>query len=145
MRLRIAGVLVALAALAGCGGLRSDAAPERVYVLNPAPVAQGAPADAEDHRPVPRDQGREGGLVAAAGEPLQELTLAQARDGPGREQPLDLSQHGTVRRAGHLGCSLKDAIDGGIADCGLRIARNDPDSRSAIAQSAIRNPGLNPI
>lgn len=44
MKLRIAGVLAALAALAGCGGLRSDAVPERVYVLNPAPAAQGAPA-----------------------------------------------------------------------------------------------------
>lgn len=42
MKLRIAGVLVAMAALAGCGGLRSDAVAERVYVLNPAAPAAGA-------------------------------------------------------------------------------------------------------
>lgn len=35
-----------MAVLAGCGGLRSDAEAERVYVLNPAPATAGAPAAA---------------------------------------------------------------------------------------------------
>lgn len=39
--LRIAALL-AMAVLAGCGGLRSDAAPDRIYVLNAAPAAQVA-------------------------------------------------------------------------------------------------------
>lgn len=35
---------LAAAMLAGCGGLKSRAEPDRIYVLNPAPVAAGTPA-----------------------------------------------------------------------------------------------------
>ena len=46
-------------------------------------VAQELPADAEDHRPVTRHQGGEGGLaggVAPRGEPVEELPVGQPGD-----------------------------------------------------------------
>ena len=49
-------------------------------VLGGMLVAEDAPADAEDHRPVPLHQGLEGRLGAVlvpGGEPLQELGIRQ--------------------------------------------------------------------
>ena len=43
-------------------------------------VVQHPPTHPQDHRPVPRDQGSEGGLVAASGEVVQKLAV---RDPPG--------------------------------------------------------------
>ena len=51
-------------------------------VLRVVRVGQHAPADAEDHRAMPLDQGREGqlgGLGGARRESFQELAVRQAR------------------------------------------------------------------
>ena len=57
-------------------------------------VAEDAPADAQDHRPVPRDQSGERRLVAFGDEPLQELAFGQAGDRPPVENVLQLLEHG---------------------------------------------------
>ena len=62
-------------------------------VLGVVRVAEDAPADAQDHRPVPLDQGREGqlGRLAAPGrEPLEELAVGQSRRRSGRQQRAEL-------------------------------------------------------
>jgi hypothetical protein len=62
-------------------------------------VVEHAPADAEDHRPVPLDQGREGqlrGLAAAGREPLQELAVSQLPGRPDVVERADLPEDGPV-------------------------------------------------
>ena len=49
-------------------------------------VIQDAPADAQDHRPMPMEDRLEGRLVAMGEESLQELSLGQTCDGPCVEQ-----------------------------------------------------------
>ena len=49
-------------------------------------IVQDAPADAQHHRPVPMEDRLERRLVAMGEESLQELGLAQARDGPRVEE-----------------------------------------------------------
>ncbi len=49
-------------------------------------VIEHAPADAQHHRPVPMEDRLEGRRVAMCQEALQELSLAQARDGPSVEE-----------------------------------------------------------
>ena len=67
-------------------------------------VGQDAPADAQDHRPVPLDQGREGqlGRLAPAGrEPLQELPVRQLPDGSDVHQRADLAQDRAILPSRH--------------------------------------------
>ena len=67
-------------------------------------IAQELPADAQDHRPMPLDQGGERSLpreVAAGRESLQELDVGQVRGGTDLEERLDLSQDGPSGTTGH--------------------------------------------
>ena len=64
-------------------------------ILRVTRLDQDAPADPEDHRPMPLHQGREGplGRVPPAGrEPLQELAIGQVADHPQGEQRADLAE-----------------------------------------------------
>ena len=65
-------------------------------------VAEDAPADAQDHRPVPRHQRLEGRGVALVDEPLEELRVGEPGDRPSANKPVDLSQGGAQRLDGHV-------------------------------------------
>ena len=52
-------------------------------VLGVVGVVQHAAADAQHHRPVPVQQGREGFLISAAGEPVQEVRVGPVSVGSG--------------------------------------------------------------
>ncbi len=65
-------------------------------VLGMVAVAQDLAADVQDHRPVTRHQGGEGGFAAGIApvvEPLEELAVGQTDDGTAVEQRPDLSDH----------------------------------------------------
>ena len=64
-------------------------------------VVEDAAADAQDHRPMPTDQGLEGQLVAVGDVPFQEPGVGQARQGPLAEEAVDLPQGGVASQAGH--------------------------------------------
>ena len=51
-------------------------------VLDVLAVMEDRPARAHDHRPVPLHQRREGGPIPTRQEPLQELTVGEARRDP---------------------------------------------------------------
>ena len=53
-------------------------------------VAQDVTADPQDHRPVPIDERREGRLIAALDEPLEQLSVAQSAGRSGAKQSFDL-------------------------------------------------------
>jgi hypothetical protein len=56
------------------------------------------PADIEDHRPVPSDQGGEGSLaggILLRGETLEELPVGEPGDRAAVEKRPDLSEDGT--------------------------------------------------
>ncbi len=59
-------------------------------VLDVSLVAKHAATDAQDHRPVPRDQSGERRLVAAGYVALQQRALAQSRHGSAVEQAVQL-------------------------------------------------------
>ena len=64
-------------------------------ILGGVLVAEHAPADAEDHRPVPLHQGLEGELGAVlgpVGEPRQELGIRQPGEGAQVPQPMNLTE-----------------------------------------------------
>ena len=72
-------------------------------VLGMVVVAQELPADAQDHRPVARHQGGEGGLagrLAAGGEPLEELAVGEPGDRAALEERPELPDQ---RWRGHIG------------------------------------------
>ena len=82
-------------------------------ILRVVRVGEHAPADAQDHRPVPLDQDREGqlGRLAAVGrEPLQELAVGQLADRPHVEERAKLSQGGPVLSDRHELDSPRDQI-----------------------------------
>jgi hypothetical protein len=58
--------------------LRADQEGDLAAVLGQVPVAQPAATGAQDERPVPPDQGREGGLVTVGNEAFQQLSIGQA-------------------------------------------------------------------
>src|SRR5215213_9739855 len=69
-------------------------------ILDIIRIAEIIPADAEDHRPVPLDQGCEGqlGRLGVLGrEPFEELTVGELPDGPQVEQGSELPPDGPVR------------------------------------------------
>ncbi len=75
-------------------------------VIGVMPVAKSAPADAQNHRTVPLDQGREGelgrlGIVRR--KPLQKLTVGQVADRPQVEQGVQLSHDNSIRSSSHEG------------------------------------------
>src|SRR5262249_21753486 len=72
-------------------------------VLRVVAVAQGAPADAPDHRAVPPHQRRERRLLAAAAETLQQLSVGGLIRRLGLRQALDLGEEGTGVRSAHRG------------------------------------------
>ena len=76
-------------------------------------VDQHAPADAQDHRPVPLDQDREGqlGRLAPVGrEPLQELAVGQVPDRPHVEERAELSEDRPILSDRHAGCLRRPAF-----------------------------------
>ena len=75
-------------------------------VLGVVRIAEDAPADGQDHRPVSRDQGREGRLVAPGGEAGEQLGIGEARGTPLGEQPLNLPQSGPQLRPAMIGFSF---------------------------------------
>ena len=79
------------------GGLRG--------VLGLVLVAEDLAADAEDHRPMPLDQRREGGLgrrlARLVGEPAEELAVGQARGRPVAEERRDVPECGRCCVACH--------------------------------------------
>ncbi len=63
-------------------------------VLGVVSVAEQSPANAQDHRPMSRDQGGESqfGLPGSATcEPIEQLTVGQSRDRPPFEDRLELT------------------------------------------------------
>ena len=70
-------------------------------VLGLVLVAERGAADAPDHRPVPLDQRGEGrlgrALISAAGEPLQERSVGQARNRAAVEDRAEPPQDGAGR------------------------------------------------
>ena len=70
-------------------------------VLGVVGVAQDAPADGQDHRPVPRHQRLEGRRIALGEEAVEELRVGEPGDGPAAEQAVDLPQGGAQRLDGH--------------------------------------------
>ncbi len=60
-------------------------------VLGVMAVAQELPADAQDHRPVPRHQGGESGIVARGREPLEELAIGESGHRAAREERAELT------------------------------------------------------
>jgi hypothetical protein len=64
-------------------------------------ISEDPPAHAEDHWPVPRDQGREGGLVALGHKPLQQLAFRQAGCRALIKETVQLLQHG-ARMMAHV-------------------------------------------
>ena len=58
-------------------------------------VTEDAPAYAQDHRPVPRDQRGERSLVAFGDKPFQELAFGQTGDSSLVENAVQLLQDGT--------------------------------------------------
>ena len=71
-------------------------------VLGVVRILQDAPADAQDHRPVTRHQGLERRGVMPGDEALEQLRIGEARDGPIRQQAVDLPQCGAERLDGHV-------------------------------------------
>ena len=68
-------------------------------ILGVVRVGQDAPADAQDHRPMPLDQDREGqlGRLAPIGrEPLQELPVGQLADRPDVEERAELPEDSPI-------------------------------------------------
>jgi hypothetical protein len=57
-------------------------------------IWQNAPADAPDHGPVPRQQAREGNLIAAADEAFQQLGIGRRAIGLQRRQSADVAKDG---------------------------------------------------
>ncbi len=78
-------------AVADCGGA-ADQDQERGLerVLDVSLVAKYAATDAQDHRPMPRDESGERRLVAAGCISLQQCALGQCRDGSAVEQAVQL-------------------------------------------------------
>src|SRR3954469_1392966 len=73
-------------------------------ILDIIRIAEIIPADAEDHRPVPPDEGCEGqlGRLGVLGrEPFEELTVGELPDGPQVEQGSELPPDGPVRSDRH--------------------------------------------
>jgi hypothetical protein len=62
-------------------------------ILHVVRIVEQPPADAQDHRAVPRHDRLKRDLVALAREPRQELPLRQTRYGPPAEQPLNRPQN----------------------------------------------------
>ena len=58
-------------------------------------------ARTKDHRPVPLDQRREGGLITPVEKPLEELAIGESRDRPLDEQAIDLTYRGTHGSTDH--------------------------------------------
>ena len=61
-------------------------------------------ADAEDHRPVPLQQGRERqlrGVIAPGREPLEELRVGQPADGTRDQERADRPDHQALFPSGH--------------------------------------------
>jgi hypothetical protein len=70
-------------------------------VLGVLPVAQEPAADAEHHGAVPPDEHLEGGLVAAGGEPFEEVAVLEAAVRPPGDETAQVTED-VVRRAwGH--------------------------------------------
>jgi hypothetical protein len=97
-------------------------------VLDVVRVAQGVPADAEDHRPVPVDQGREGGfrgLAASCEEAVEQLSVGEAGDDSEVEESMDLfqdvpasaGQHGSSPSGTVLAWSGLDTPAPALASC----------------------------
>jgi hypothetical protein len=61
-------------------------------------MSQDAPADAEDHRPVPLHQGGEGGFFSVADESLQQLPVGKCA----RAQRAEVSQDAIEGCVGHV-------------------------------------------
>src|SRR5262249_15683926 len=62
-------------------------------ILDVVRIVEQPPADAQDHRAVPRHDRLKRDLIALAREPRQELPLRQTRYGPPAEQPLNRPQN----------------------------------------------------
>src|SRR5262249_2405546 len=76
-------------------------------VLGVLCVAQDAAANAQHHRPVPHEQGREGGLVVPRHEALEERRVGQGKGGATVEETADLLQGGPEAFDRH-GVSLRE-------------------------------------
>ena len=70
-------------------------------ILGIVRILQDAPADAQDHRPVPRHQDLERRGVLPGGEALEQLRIGESRDDPTREEAVDLPQGGAQSVDGH--------------------------------------------
>ncbi len=81
-------------------------------VLGMMLINQELAADSQHHRPVPSYQRREGSLTGRATAvgriPLQKLAVGQPRDRAHLEERLELSHHGSRRRARHRGLLSRD-------------------------------------
>jgi hypothetical protein len=64
-------------------------------VLGVVRFTQDPPADAQDHRPVPRHQRLDGPGIPLAEEPLKELRVRQSRKHALRKQAVEISQGNT--------------------------------------------------
>ena len=73
-------------------------------VLDVVGAAEDRAADAQYHRPVPLDQGREGRFIPPREEPIQELAVGETGHRPLDEQAVDLSQRAADRRTRHGQC-----------------------------------------
>ena len=82
------------AARAGFAGQHHESS--LVGVLGRVGVAKHAPADVQDHRPVPSDQGRKGILVAVGGEGCQQVVVADGLKGSRREQTVEVLQQAAL-------------------------------------------------
>ena len=73
-------------------------------VLGVVPVAQDLATDAQDHRPVHRDQGRESHLlrgVTPGGEPVEELAVGQSGDRAALEERVELPDDRALGKPRH--------------------------------------------
>ena len=74
-------------------------------VLGVVPIAEDAPADTQDHRPMALDERGKcelGDRILAPDKQTQKLPVRQSLERSGREQRLDLLQECTGTTSGHL-------------------------------------------
>ena len=73
-------------------------------ILRVVRISQDAPADAQDHRPMPLHQGGErlfGRITPLGREPLEQLPIGQVANRPGREEHAKLPHDAAILSCGH--------------------------------------------
>jgi hypothetical protein len=94
----------------GAGPANQDEESRLKRVFGVVQVAQHAPANAQDHRPVPSDEGREGRFIAAGKESAQQFAVRQSTTIVHQGGAVQVLENPALETCGHAKAPQRWAI-----------------------------------